>query len=439
MKKMGRYFVMTLAMLLAACISLSGCTGNGTGDPTGTTGTGDPTGTTGTDTGSSTGSDEGAATPDPATLTLDGVDISSFCIVYEAPADKAALGSYWKDEYDHGLVSARRLADLIKAKFGVELPIYSDATREEGDYEILVGRTNRSETSVRVLPLRQDAYNVSLRNKKMIVCGGSAGATYHAIDALETYFAAEAEGDAYAIAKTQKFTGTYDLQKIAILGDSITYGALSTNYTTNGALFGYVAHVQRMLWQDALVSSYAKPGACMRSDLDGFINFASTEWNNFLSDSGEFDIVLIMLGTNDGYCDTLVNGEWTGVWTDADDASFLSSAEFIVSKVAEENPDVRMALMNCPVYYRTAATHASHYHVTPRTLNLQAQAVTDLRADGYDIHLYDMNSYSAANTTASMFPDLLHPGDAGHLILAQGVVNMLPLLIAGETDQYLLN
>ena len=303
---------------------------------------------------------------------MNGKDISNFCIVYEAPADKALLGSYWNEEYDHGYLSACRLAELIKNRFGVELEIYSDAERAKGDNEILVGRTDRIETSTRVLRLRAEAYKVFFRNEKLIVCGGSTASTYHAIDALETYFNTDVEDDVYTFEASQSLEGTYDLKKIAILGDSITFGALSTDYLSNDAAFGYVAHLRRMLWKEATVVSYAQPGACMRSDLDGITHFGNA-WSDFISESGDFDIVLVMLGTNDGYCDNYDGGTWSGVWTNADDTSFLTSAEYIFDKIAEKNPGVRMALMNCPVYYRTAATDASHFHSSPRTIALQEQ------------------------------------------------------------------
>ena len=111
----------------------------------------------------------------------------------------------------------------------------------------------------------------------------------------------------------------------------------------------------------------------------------------------------------------------------------------MVATAATINPDAKIVMMNCPVYYRTAETHTSHYHSSPRVLSLPAQSVPHLQGEGYDVHLYDMNAYTTANTTSSMFPDLLHPGDEGHEIMARGVGDMIKLLLEGKTNTYLIN
>ena len=89
--------------------------------------------------------------------------------------------------------------------------------------------------------------------------------------------------------------------------------------------------------------------------------------------------------------------------------------------------------MNCPAYYKT-----SHFG-TAKVRALQSQIVTELKAENYDIHLFDMYSYTSVNLGSAMFPDGLHPDAKGHYNMAIGVTEMLKTLKAGKTNRYLLN
>ena len=382
------------------------------------------------------------------TLRLSGVDISEFSIVYEIPKEKYQMGQYWREEYDSGKVTATRLAALIQEKFGVTLEVYADmeSGRTEKEHEILIGNTNRTQSkSDAVKALTTDQFIVAMDSGKLVICGGAPGTTYHAVDNIEAYFASTVKGNYYVIDTTTPLSGEYHLERIAILGDSISYGALSTDYTNNNGRFGYAAQTGRMYWQECVVKSYAMPGVCLRQDLNGFA--VTSLWKNFRNDmrAEKFDTVLIMLGVNDGYADAKTGNTWDGVWTEQDDKNFLKDMTYMVQSIHMENEDAEVVVMNCPVYYRSGDPsssyyYSSHYHSSPRIIALQAQSVTDLRAKGADyVHLYDMNSYTNKNTPVSMYPDCLHPNDQGHEIIAEGVVAMLKLLREGKTDQYLVN
>ena len=438
-----------LALVLATGMLLTGCTTeNPNTNPTGTQdpGTNAPTGAP-TEEPTETPTEGGEPTPEPAkaTLTVNGLDISEYAIIYEAPADKSALGNYWRADYDSGKVTAELLAKMIKDKFGVELRCYPDVGTKKTAKEILIGKTNRTEsTTGGAKTLGWDGYYIGLNNGKLVIRGQVAGVTYHALDEIKAFFEATAENDAYVIDESFVKTGTYKMTNIAMLGDSITYGALSTNYTNNGGLYGYAKTFARMNWRDCRVSVYATPGICLRTDLNGFMT--NNLWTQFLnmSKASKFDVLMVMLGTNDGYTDAKTGSTWDGVWTTEDDASFVKSLEDLVTAANTANPGLKTVVMNCPVYYRSGDPtspyyHASHYHVTPHTLELQAQGVENLRAKGVDVHLFDMNTFTVEKTTASMFSDLLHPDDQGHFIMAQGVSAMFQLLMKGETNKYLIN
>lgn len=439
-----------LAMLLAMLFLFAACGSNET--PAGSNNNNNTPNTSGGNNNSTPENkdpNEGnASKPLDPTLRLSGVDISNFSIVYETPKEKSLMGQYWRDEYDSGKVTATRLAALIQEKFGVTLEVYPDmgSGKAEKDHEILIGNTNRTQSkSAAVKALTDDQFLVAMDSGKLVICGGAPGSTYHAIDNIEAYFASTVKGNYYVIDTTKPLSGEYHLERIAILGDSISYGALSTDYTNNNGRFGYAAQTGRMYWQECVVKSYAKPGVCLRQDLNGFA--LTNLWKDFRTDmrANKFDTVLIMLGVNDGYTDAKTGDTWDGVWTEDDDKNFLKDMTYMIQSIHMENKDAQVVVMNCPVYYRSGDKsspyyHNSHYHSSPRIIALQGQSVTDLREKGNDyVHLYDMNSYTKANTPATMYPDYLHPNDKGHEIIAEGVVAMLKLLREGKTDQYLIH
>lgn len=458
-----------LAMLLAAMFLFSACAGDpvvsdGNGEQTPNDNNTEPGGdentdgngntndgnTNGGNTNEENNPNNGENTNDPTATApgfyLDGVEISKYSIVCEYPKEKTAMAEYWRDEYDSGKATAVRLAALIEEKFGVKLNSYYDTSRQPQQYEILVGNTNRNESKTAAInALTDDQYVVEMNNGKLVICGGAPGTTYHAVDNIEAYLNTTVENGHYEINAANPLSGSYHLQRIAILGDSISVGALATDYTTNKGMRGYAAQTGRMYWQECVVKSYAQAGICLRDDLSGFAT--SALWVNFRAEMkrNKFDTVLILLGTNDGYTDAKTGSTWDGVWTDEDDKSFYKSLEKMIQTIHIDNKQAEVVVMNCVAYYRSADPSSpdyrdSHYHSSPRVIALQGQVVTDLRAKGADyVHLYDMNTYSTEHTTKAMFSDLLHPDDQGHEILAKGVVAMLKLLREGKTDKYLVN
>ena len=349
-------------------------------------------------------------------------------------ANKSYMKTYWKEEYDAELQTAKRLAEIIKVNFGVELPVSADyEVKTPGEYEILIGATNRTEStsaeSAKKLGL--DDYEIKLYGTKLVIRGGATGSMYHALDALETAFAKTVENNAYTLTADAPITGTYHLTRIATIGDSITDGYNSTNRK----IFSYVPTMARMYWQESVVYNYGLTSTTMRSDLaDSYQK--SQQWKDLLANTEKYDVVLIMLGTNDSNRVWKNAGKPTnndGNWGTADDTAYKTSARSIIDRVKQHSPNAKFVIMNCPVYYGTA-----HFG-TAKVRELQKQVVTELKAANYDIHLFDMHSYTSINLTREMLPDALHPDDAGHYNMAIGVTEMLKTLKAGKTNRYLLN
>lgn len=373
---------------------------------------------------------ETEAPAEPKFLKVGGEDISKYKIIYQYNPDKEAIfgieRSRWRNDYDCQQVTAKRLVQIIKDTFGVELEASVDKNTTETEYEILIGNTNRDETQTKdVTSLDTDNFTVKTVGKKLIVCGGAGGSLYHALDKLEEYFAAEAENNTYVIDDKSDFSGEYRLKRIACIGDSITEGYSATNRT----YFSWAAVLGRLCWQECVVYNYGIGGATMRSDLtDSYQTYPNrTEiWQKCLSKSKNegFDIVLIMLGTNDSNRDQS--------WTTADDTQFKNDFRSIVNQVKEGSPDAEFVLMNCPVTYGAKASYGSA-HVR----ELQAQIAQTMKSEGYKMHFYDMYTYTSTIVGSSCFEDGLHPNNEGHDKMAQGLSEMLGLLSENKTGTYL--
>lgn len=378
---------------------------------------------------------ETEAPAEPKFLKIGGEDISKYKIVYEYNADKIAIfgveRSRWRPEYDCQQVTANRLAQIVKDTFGVELETSVDKNTTETEYEILIGNTNRAETQTKALTtLATDSFTVKMSGKKLIVCAGAGGSLYHALDKLEEFFATKVENNTYVIDDKSDFSGEYKLKKVACIGDSITegYNATSLQY------FAWAAVLGRLAWQEYVVYNYGIGGATMRTDFtDSYQTYPNrTEiWQRCLAKSKNngFDIVLIMLGTNDSNRDTRTGD---GIWTAADDTRYKNDFRSIVDQVKAGSPNAEFVLMNCPATYGSKTSYGSAHVV-----ELQTQISTAMKNEGYNMHLFDMNAYTKKYLGSSLFPDGLHPANEGHDKMAQGVYGMLKMLAENKTDTYL--
>lgn len=161
-------------------------------------------------------------------------------------------------------------------------------------------------------------------------------------------------------------------------------------------------------------------------------------WTTFCNDAkaNPYDVVVIMLGINDANVADKASG-----WNDTLSASFTTALENMVKAIDTMNPNAEIVIMTCCVHYRTAAAGYTGTCIvsSANVVALQKSTALNLKNAGYNVHLYDMEAYSTANTTKAMFhSDHLHPADAGHEVLARGVAKMLQMLREGKTDQYLL-
>lgn len=356
-------------------------------------------------------------------------DISEYRIVY-AETDFEKISKGYRDiiyglegiDYDFDRLSAERIATLIKDNFGVSLEVVCDGDSEASGKEILVGQTNRK---LHPESLDIDDYVVELIGDSLVICGGNYGSTWHAVDHIENMIAeAKENGDA-----TPNFTdesgesATYELKRIACIGDSITIGQKCTG--DKYEYFSYPANLQRILWRDYIVYNYGHGGKSMRDDLSQAYT-KTEEYAACMANTEKYDAVLIMLGTNDSNLDH--------DWTDGDNKKFKSSAKRLVDALLEHSPDAKIIMMNCPAYYRVGG-----YHASDTVLSLQTETAEGLYAGGYPIYLYDMRSYSRKNMGELRFADQLHPNDEGYAIMSKGVAELVRAVFENAENKYLIS
>lgn len=358
--------------------------------------------------------------------SISGEDISKYTIIYN-PTLSADLVSKYKqflnDEYDHNRVTAQRLADLISANFGVELSVRPDTSTAVGEYEILVGMTNRAETKTStVTSLSEDAYVLAVSGKKLVVCGGCAGSTYHAVDAIETSFE---QAKASKTAKvewtdTTNLSGEYKMKRIACIGDSITEGAGATDK----AYLAYPAQLQRIVWRDYLVYNYGKGGTTMRTDRGNpYMN--SEPYSNCIKSGKSYDLILVMLGTNDSY-------KRTEPFNDADNQAFVSSCFTLFRSLKAKSPNAKYVLMNCPVNF------ADYGHAQPYIRDVQKTAAISMNERGFETYLYNMFEFTTKFLGKENFPDKTHPGDKGYMLIAGAVADLVAAVMDGEENEYMI-
>lgn len=355
-------------------------------------------------------------------LTVGGAELSEYTIVYARNSYYKVLSGIrdqLKGDYDFDHLTAQRLADLIYERFGVRMTVAQDTKTKAGEKEILIGKTNRklhSET------LGADDYTVSLTEGKLVVCGGAFGTTWHAIDAIEAWLAQKAQdGKTADFTAADSITGTYHLKTVACIGDSITYGATSTD----PQYLSFPANMQRILWHDYRITNYGHSGKTMRDDLQD--SYMATEtWQRLLADRTGYDLVLLMLGTNDSHRDP--------DWDAEDDSRFKRSCKTLLKAVKEKNPNATFVMMNCPKYFDPNGKFAS-----PHIRELQLETAKWLNAGGFRILFYDMYSFTEKEMGASLFPDNLHPGDAGYVVMGKGVAQLVRAVTENGKNRYLVN
>ena len=347
--------------------------------------------------------------PAPTKLTslkIGDADISEYTIVYAqspyATHVKMAQFRPYMEVYDFDHETAKRVAALIKELCGVTLSVKVDKSTTETEREILVGSTNRAQTSeLDIKGLVADEYIVNQSGTKLVIAGGQYGTTWHAVDYVESLLRdtlANCKTE-FAFDSTVNKKGTHHLVRIGCIGDSITDGIGASN-----ELLQYTSQLGRYLWKDAIVYDFGSSGATMRDDLaDTYTK--RVPYTEALRAASTVDIFTIMLGTNDSDRDK-------SVWNSAKDLLYINGCKNIMEKMQNHNKDLVFVVANCPAYYDPNG-HFGSQHVR----ELAESMIPDLNEAGFPTTFYDMYSVTAGHP--EWFPDKLHPNDLGHKEMAK--------------------
>lgn len=341
-------------------------------------------------------------------ISIAGVDISQYTIVY-APDAYADAKRQYSNSFQYGVTHfekliAEEMAATIKNMIGVEMKVVEDSEAETAN-EILIGSTNRGQSSKFSRRDAADLYKLAVRDTKLCIEGASSAAMY---DSMERFFAYLFAQNSMTVDMPAGYSskGDADVIVIGCIGDSITQGVGASN----GTYCSYPAILQRILWKDYAVVNYGNSGKTMREDLaDAYIKCAT--YSDLKAGAAKVDIALIMLGTNDSNRDQQ--------WNDNSTAKFEEGYRNLLNMLKSKNPEMTYFTMNCPVYGGGAQFGSE----TVR--NLQRELTTTLQGEGWDLHFFDMYTYSKDVITLRNFPDALHPGDTGYGIMAKGISEFL--------------
>lgn len=424
-----------LSLLLLVCLLLPlglwACTENSPETPPNGADVG-ADGETNPDTGDDTNTEKKV---EVETLTIAGEDISKFTIEYvPSYTDEFVedFGDYLVDDYDHNYETAYELKTLISKTCGVTLPVVAkDAS--ETECKIIIGASAEG--------FADNEYAVRLEGKTLVITGGSDGAVYHAFGAIKDAFSKTTVADV-VWNEGELFKGEAKMKRIACIGDSLTEGSIGGHVTPELA---YPAALQRLLWKEYNVYNYGLGGTTMiGSSTNPYMS--SKQYSDCLSSGMTYDVILVMLGTNDPKAaltawqaahpgETLQPDEVeAATWTAAYEEEFLECAETLFASLKEKSPNARFAFMNCPVKF-TPDAYGNAY-----MLPLQKEAARMLKGEGFDVTHYDMRAYTTEVLTQENFPkDGLHPNYEGYSKIAEGVLDLVYHLTDGDENKYIIS
>jgi len=199
--------------------------------------------------------------------------------------------------------------------------------------------------------------------------------------------------------------------KLAILGDSITWGAAAKVRENNC----YAARLGHLLGEDYTVKTFAGASLCMLRHADKpFV--ATTHLKEALAFKP--DIALIMLGTNDT-CQNDQRHNWEH------HADLQNDALFLIKKLRQANPKIIIHLLSPPPIFPNQRSLKPHRkaELTERSKRLPAIHLAYAAAAEQDsaTYFHDLTRALLTNSTT----DGVHPNTFAHEILAHHLYDLL--------------
>ena len=365
----------------------------------------------------------------PTSLKINSSDISEYTIIYAYNPQRSTYAKYSSlvtqdTEYDKQ--TAENLAALIKQHFGVTVPVKRDGEQIQGGKEIIIGSTDRGlvDSVMNGFSSVKD-YNVRETNGNIVICGASYGATWHAAEDFMSAILAQNKQTA-KISSGYMLTAKANMLVVGCIGDSLTNGSKPSNYTSSVSdsirrdIVSYPAVLQRLAWKDMVVYNYGLGGRTMIENFvwtDGSGNHGWTSCQYYepcMQNAPNIDLALLMLGTNDSN-QTRAEAAGYNFGTTSYKNTFIAGCKSIVDQLRAKNPNMKIALLSCPVAFNDFETNMMVY-IRP----YQKAAAQQL-----DLVYLDMYKATKENTSVSDYPDGLHPNDAGYTTYAELILGLV--------------
>ena len=333
--------------------------------------------------------------PEPV---INGVKLSDYTVVFKNNSGDIVKFS----------TAAQTFIKKVKEIYGVSLSCVTDS-RAEKENEIIFGIVD-SRDICKDYTQRYDIgnYCVEVKGKKVLFAATYANG---ALGASEAFLEKISDMDKVS---DMKFEGEKDIVRIACVGDSITYGATSTNKNKT-----YPAFLQEMLGLDYYVFNAGISGYSIVST-DQYAYKKTPEFQQAKRFTP--DVVLFALGTNDANpTDTQPYKNWENPDNNRT-KKFIDSTNELLDAFVEVNSDVKIIMLLPSSLFKVGddGWNADAWnenlvkYVTPNLKNI---------AESRKLKTVDLFAWSLENK--DVFVDGLHPMDDTYKTYAQFIYDSI--------------
>ncbi len=210
------------------------------------------------------------------------------------------------------------------------------------------------------------------------------------------------------------FSGEKKVIKVACVGDSITYGATSTNPGKN-----YPAYLQEMLGLDYFVLNAGISGYSIVKT-DQFAYCKSTEYRKAKELAP--DVVLFALGTNDANpTPSQPYKNWDNAQNDRTNR-FIQSTNELLDAFVEANPEVQIYMILPASLFKVGD---DGWNAEAWTANIIERVIPLLKGISEERKLQTVELFDWSLENKEVFVDGLHPKNDSYKILAQYIYDSI--------------
>ena len=332
--------------------------------------------------------------PEMTPPTIHGNQLSDYTIIYQDLDKMSREACRYKDV-------AIEIQNYFKENYSHKVRIAPHTTKE-ADKEIILGfMTTRSIALNYTNTYEYDKYKVVIQGDKIWICGSYASGVYQGFEALVEMFNSSEDKEFGDTA----FSGQGKVIKVSTVGDSITQGINSYDYTKV-----YPYYLQKMLGFDYYVlnSGLTSTSICT---IDGKYCYSTTaEYRAAIQFKP--DVMLFGLGTNDANPNPdYPNKDWENPANNRVEV-FKRDTKALWDSFYAANPDVQIFVILPPALIDKP--EGKFWRPVEWTANIEKYSHPLLvgLAEEYELPTVDMFPWSQENP--DVFTDGLHPIGASY-------------------------